>query len=727
MKNPLRSPKLFISLAIVHFSHFPILSIIKAIVVLIPFVFINETELFDARAQTPKLRIGIESGHNLTDGAPFCAENGPGNEATINIAVAKKLKQELEARGYEVDLFHNHEPGALPKDRIYGYSADAFIALHSEWCACLREDSAGECVEEWTGFKVSRYGGNVGSGRNGSGDSSDRLVDALWSEYEKATGLTPNTGTGGFTFCLTHYWALNPIPNGQIGIRPPGSQCILTPGRAAITANTPGAVIEMGWLSGDFEFITSEEGQIKMAQGIANGITNFLSYGSSSSITDTVLVIDVSGSMNDVTQEGRKIDAARSAATNIVNMIKQDAQSSSGTASHRAGLVTFTTDAYLDHALANDFDILLTTIGGITPLHNTNIGAGLEVANQALTQASPQVQKIIILLSDGMSNTGLSRDGIIAGPVQDAINAGTCIYTVGFGDPGNLDVDLLDQIADASGCGDYYPAASVSQLEFLYTRIRHVSTGNLLAEFSGTVSQGETVQAGEFDVPAGLGELAASLVWPGSMLDLQLIDPSGTLVDMNYPSTNINSYSKLIYALIQNPKAGTWRLGVYGRDIPQVTTSFNALVSGRGNAVVVPSPTFSTGPVIVLVLLTIAGGGVAVYSTKLRRRKKGSAHPITRTVGGMHQLVFSQGALAGRSITIPESGLTIGRSSGCSLIISDPAVSRKHARLVMANGEWFIQDLGSSGGTYVNGQRVSAAPVKSGDVIQIGTNIFMVR
>jgi pSer/pThr/pTyr-binding forkhead associated (FHA) protein len=93
----------------------------------------------------------------------------------------------------------------------------------------------------------------------------------------------------------------------------------------------------------------------------------------------------------------------------------------------------------------------------------------------------------------------------------------------------------------------------------------------------------------------------------------------------------------------------------------------------------------------------------------------------------MHQLVFSQGALAGRSITIPESGLTIGRSSGCSLKIPDPAVSRKHARLVMANGEWFIQDLGSSGGTYVNGQRVSAAPVKPGDVIQIGTNIFMVR
>jgi Mg-chelatase subunit ChlD len=696
VKNPLRSPKPFILLCIRYLSIFTIF----------PISLINPNFYQITPAKT-KQRLVFEVGHWQNDSGATC---GSTREVDINLAVATKAAEILSRDGHNVEVL----PGTALA--VHNYSADAFVALHVD-----------QCAPGHSGFKVARWKGLAGTGLDGSGDASDTLVTEIIDAYKISTGLDLDTEPGVYGPCMLTYYALNPIDWGRICIGNPTADAENWTQMRGISDNTPGVIIEMGWLSGDLAFITSEDGQEKMAQGIVNGILNFLSHGSSSSITDTMLVIDVSGSMNDVTQEGRKIDAARSAATNIVNMIKQDYQSSSGTTNHRAGLVTFTTDAYLNHALSSDFDLLLTTIAGITPLQNTNIGAGLEVANQSLAQASPQAQKIIILLSDGMSNTGLSGDGIIAGPVQDAINAGTCIYTVGFGNPGNLDEDLLRRIADASGCGDYYPAASVSQLEYLYTRIRHVSTGNLLAEFSGTVSQGETVQAGEFDVPAGLGELAASLVWPGSMLDLQLIDPSGTLVDMNYPSTNINSYSKLIYALIQNPKAGTWRLGVYGRDIPQVTTSFNALVSGRGNAAVVPSPTFSTGPVIVLVLLTIAGGGVAVYSTKLRRRKKGSAHPITRTVGDVRQLVFSQGALAGRSITIPENGLIIGRSSGCSLKIPDPAVSRKHARLVIANGEWFIQDLGSSGGTYVNGQRVTAAPVKPGDVIQIGTNIFVVR
>ena len=691
MKNPLRSPKPLILLCIRYLSLFT--------------VFLG---LIVPHQVTPAktFKIGIQAGHWQNDSGATC---GSTREVDINLAVATKVAEILGRDGHNVDVL----PGTALA--VHNYSADAFVALHVD-----------QCAPGHSGFKVARWKGLAGTGLDGSGDASDRLVTEIIDAYKISTGLDKDTEPGVYGPCMLTYYALNPIDWGRICVGHPIADAENWTQMRGISDDTPGAIIEMGWLSGDHDFITSEDGQEKMAQGIVNGILNFLSYSSSSSITDTMLVIDVSGSMNDVTQEGRKIDAARSAATNIVNMIEQDAQSSAGSDSHRAGLVTFTTDAYLDHSLSSDFDLLLTTIAGITPLHNTNIGAGLEVANQALTQASQQVQKIIILLSDGISNTGLSRDGIITGPVQDAVNAGTCIYTVGFGDSGNLDEDLLRRIADASGCGDYYPAASVSQLEYLYTRIRHVSTGNLLAEFSGTVSQGEIVQAGEFDVPAGLGELAASLVWPGSMLDLQLIDPSGTMVEMNYPSASINSYSKLVYALIQNPKAGTWRLGVYGRDIPQGSTTFNALVSGRGNAVVVPSPAFSTGPVIVLVMLAIAGGGVAVYSTKLRRRKM-RTHPHTRTVGGVHQLEFSQGVLAGGSITIPESGLIIGRSSGCSLKIPDPAVSRKHARLVTANGEWFIQDLGSSGGTYVNGQRVTAAPVKPGDMIQIGTNIFVFR
>lgn len=677
MKNPKKSSKPFFFRLIRYFS-----------------LFIVFPSLIIPQQMPPAhtIKIGIQAGHwKQTDGRIGGTSVCDGTtEWSLNLEVAEKVVEILIDMGYTQSVVVSAE-GAINNWTIDGYPTDYFDMFVS-----IHLDNVPRCDQEPiqpgapSGYKVA--------------GPSSVLVDSLWTEYEIATGLPRDPGH--ITNDMIYYYAFN-----------------------YLSQNTQKAIIELAWLSNESElnFAKSEIGQQKMAQGIANGIVNAISPSLRNQLTATMLVIDVSGSMNDYMQGGTKIDAARSAATNIVNMIKQDAQSSAGSVSHRAGLVTFTTDAYLDQALSSDFDLLLATIAGITARDKTNIGAGLEVANQALTQVSPQEQKIIILLSDGMSNTGLSRDGILAGPVQDAINAGTCIYTVGFGDPGNLDEDLLRRIADASGCGQYFPAENVSELENVYIRIRHVSTGSLLAEFSGAISQGEMVQAGEFDVPAGLGELATSLAWPGSTLDLQLIDPSGTLVDMNYPGTTINSYSKLIYALIQNPKAGIWRLGVHGRDIPQGSTTFNALVSGRGNAIVVPSPTFSTGPVIVLVMLAIAGGGVAVYSARLRRRNKGSIHPHRQTVGGVHQLVFSQGVLAGGSIAIPESGLIIGRSSSCSLKIPDPAVSRQHARLVMANGEWFIQDLGSSGGTIVNGQRITAAPVKPGDMIQIGTNIFVFR
>ncbi len=151
-------------------------------------------------AQSQKFRIGIEAGHTLNiTGAPPC-EAGQKGEEIITKEVALVLKQILVDRGYDVDIFRGDEPNTLPKSQITGYDADAFIALHTDYCAPGR-----------TGFKVSRYGGIPGTGKNGSDDDSDRFIDALWKEYYSATLLPKNTSTGNFTLCMTHYWALNPI------------------------------------------------------------------------------------------------------------------------------------------------------------------------------------------------------------------------------------------------------------------------------------------------------------------------------------------------------------------------------------------------------------------------------------------------------------------------------------------------------------------------------------
>ena len=61
--------------------------------------------------------------------------------------------------------------------------------------------------------------------------------------------------------------------------------------------------------------------------------------------------------------------------------------------------------------------------------------------------------------------------------------------------------------------------------------------------------------------------------------------------------------------------------------------------------------------------------------------------------------------------------VSIGRRLDNALVLDDPRVSRTHAQLRAVNGRYVIFDLNSTGGTYVNGQRVSQSALYAGDVI----------
>ena len=69
---------------------------------------------------------------------------------------------------------------------------------------------------------------------------------------------------------------------------------------------------------------------------------------------------------------------------------------------------------------------------------------------------------------------------------------------------------------------------------------------------------------------------------------------------------------------------------------------------------------------------------------------------------------------------LPVSIKTIGRAIGADFIVDAAMVSRVHCRLTAGAGEIELQDLGSTNGTFVNGERVDRAFVKSGDRIGVG-------
>ncbi|MFT2817381.1 FHA domain-containing protein [Leifsonia sp. A12D58] len=92
------------------------------------------------------------------------------------------------------------------------------------------------------------------------------------------------------------------------------------------------------------------------------------------------------------------------------------------------------------------------------------------------------------------------------------------------------------------------------------------------------------------------------------------------------------------------------------------------------------------------------------------------------------RLVITSGPKAGTEFPLGSDSITIGRSSDSSLVIRDDYTSTHHARLMLWNGEWMIQDLDSTNGTFLNGVRVAVpTPVPLNTPVKIGATSFELR
>src|SRR5689334_16193701 len=70
-------------------------------------------------------------------------------------------------------------------------------------------------------------------------------------------------------------------------------------------------------------------------------------------------------------------------------------------------------------------------------------------------------------------------------------------------------------------------------------------------------------------------------------------------------------------------------------------------------------------------------------------------------------------------LDLPE--LTIGRAKDNDLVVADPCISAHHARLVKVESMFYVEDLGSTNGTFINGLKIDEQPLKDLDEISIGT------
>jgi len=92
-----------------------------------------------------------------------------------------------------------------------------------------------------------------------------------------------------------------------------------------------------------------------------------------------------------------------------------------------------------------------------------------------------------------------------------------------------------------------------------------------------------------------------------------------------------------------------------------------------------------------------------------------------------HVLV-TEGPLKGTTITLGPQSVLIGRNPESTLVLTDDYASGRHARLYPEDGEWFVEDLGSTNGTYAGNERLtSPKKLEVGSSLKIGTTVLELR
>lgn len=143
-------------------------------------------------------------------------------------------------------------------------------------------------------------------------------------------------------------------------------------------------------------------------------------------------------------------------------------------------------------------------------------------------------------------------------------------------------------------------------------------------------------------------------------------------------------------------------------------------------------PLFSPAPVAASAplppLLAPTPSGAALTEPVYAPTPSSSGHSVKATTQNASRLVITSGPKVGTEFPLTAESITIGRSTDSSLVIRDDYTSTHHARLMLWNGEWMIQDLDSTNGTFLSGARVVVpTPVPLNAPVKIGATTFELR
>ncbi len=110
------------------------------------------------------------------------------------------------------------------------------------------------------------------------------------------------------------------------------------------------------------------------------------------------------------------------------------------------------------------------------------------------------------------------------------------------------------------------------------------------------------------------------------------------------------------------------------------------------------------------------------------RKRAARAKPAKRPRGAPTHVAITEGANAGETVSLELAPLLIGRGSDAAIRLDDDYVSTRHARIASSGDQWFVEDLGSTNGTYIGSSRLTQpTTVSLGTQIRIGKTTLELR
>jgi pSer/pThr/pTyr-binding forkhead associated (FHA) protein len=118
----------------------------------------------------------------------------------------------------------------------------------------------------------------------------------------------------------------------------------------------------------------------------------------------------------------------------------------------------------------------------------------------------------------------------------------------------------------------------------------------------------------------------------------------------------------------------------------------------------------------------------AARGAEARKEKRGGSKPPPKRRGSPTHVVVTEGSNVGERADLDQAPILIGRGSDAAIRLDDDYVSTRHARIAASGDQWFVEDLGSTNGTYIGTVRITQpTTITLGTQVRIGKTILELR